>query len=72
MMKKMNFLTPDEAATILKIRPITIYRSIRSGKLKALLVGNKYRIEDQDFQKFIKECYKAPRALRGQHGHTAK
>lgn len=63
-MKPLNFLTPDEAAKVLKIKPITIYRNIRAGELKAVLIGNKYRITDQDFQKFIEKHYVAPTASK--------
>lgn len=63
-MKAPNFLTPEEIAAILKVNKITVYRNIRAGKLKAVLIGNKYRITDKDFQKFIQKCYKTPKASK--------
>jgi excisionase family DNA binding protein len=44
-MKKLDLLSVEEASKILKICPSTIVRNIKSNKIKAIMVGNGYRIE---------------------------
>ncbi len=53
MDKKEQFYTPEELAKILKLNIITIYRYIRSKKLKAYKLGNHYRVEKKKFQSFL-------------------
>jgi putative molybdopterin biosynthesis protein len=50
---KDNFLTAQEAAGILKVNIMTIYRYIKAGKLKAYKLGKDFRIKEKDFNKFI-------------------
>ena len=45
--------TPKEVATILKVNIKTIYRYIKSGKLKATKIGQ-WRIGEKDLNKLIK------------------
>lgn len=53
MDKKEQFYTPEELSEILKLNIITIYRYIRSKKLKAYKLGNTYRIDKKTFDSFI-------------------
>ena len=53
MNKNDPFYTPEELAEILKLNIITIYRYIRSKKLKAYKIGNIYRIDKETFNNFI-------------------
>lgn len=47
-----KFYTVEEIAKILKVSKMTIFRYIKSGKLKAVKVGQ-WRIKKEDFDKFI-------------------
>jgi putative molybdopterin biosynthesis protein len=52
-MKKESFYTAKELADILKMGVVTIYRKIRSGKLKAYKIGREFRIDKAEFEKFL-------------------
>ncbi len=52
---KDQFYTIQEAATMLKVAYLTIYRWIQSGKLSALKAGKQYRIKEEDLIKFLKK-----------------
>jgi excisionase family DNA binding protein len=43
-----------EVAAILRVHPLTIYREIRRGKLKAFKVGKDYRIDKEAFEEYVK------------------
>ena len=50
----MKTYTPEEAANILRVKPETIRRWARSGKLTgALLGGGVWRFTEDDLQRFI-------------------
>ena len=51
---KDEYYSIDEVAKLLKVAYLTVYRWIRSGKLKAVKAGKQYRIEQRDLNKFIK------------------
>lgn len=44
-----------EVVEDLKIQPETAYRLIKSGKLRAFKIGNQYRVEEKDLEKFKEE-----------------
>lgn len=48
-----QYLTPTEVAEKLKINLLTVYSYIRKKKLTAFRIGNNYRIDQEDFEKFI-------------------
>lgn len=50
-----NFLTVEEIAEILKVTKMTIYRYIKSGKIKPNRIGKDFRIAKSEFERFIKE-----------------
>ena len=52
-MKSNTFYTAKELAELLKMNVMTIYRNIKSGKLKAYKIGKEFRIERADFEKFL-------------------
>lgn len=52
-MEKNTFYTVNEIAEILKVHQRTVFRYIKSGKLKAVKTGQ-WRIKKEDFDKFIK------------------
>lgn len=48
-----NFYTPQEVADKLKVNIRTIYRWIREGKLKAVKVGELWRISEKELYKLL-------------------
>lgn len=51
----MALLTTEEIAAQLRLDESTIRRWCRSGILPALRVGRQYRVEEEDFKKFVAE-----------------
>lgn len=54
-MSEKRFLTPEEVAQILDVDVATVRRYIREGLLPALKLKGIYRIEQEDFERFIEE-----------------
>ena len=50
-----NFLTVQNIADLLKINPLTVYSYIQKGHLNAIKLGRHYRIQEKDFDRFLKE-----------------
>jgi putative resolvase len=53
MSDKIRFYTVKEVCEVLKIKPLTVYRWLKAGKLKAVKIGKSYRVEQSEFEKFI-------------------
>lgn len=54
MLNVKEMLTIKEAAEVLDVSTRSINRYIKEGSLKAYMVGNKWRIEKEEIQRFIK------------------
>lgn len=54
-MAKLSFFTREQVAQILQVNPMTVYRMIRRGQLKAYKVGTDLRISEEDFNQFLKQ-----------------
>ena len=54
MLNVKEMLTIKEAAKLLDVSTRTVNRYIKDGKLKAYMVGNKWRFEKEEIQRFIK------------------
>ena len=52
-MSDKEFLKAEELATKLDVNVMTIYRYIKSGKLRAYKIGKEYRIDQKDFKAFL-------------------
>ena len=52
-MEKQEFLTAEEVAEMLKVNIMTIYRYIKAGKIQAYKLGKNFRIEQQEFDRFL-------------------
>jgi excisionase family DNA binding protein len=52
--KEKPFYKADELAKVLEVNVMTIYRYIKSGKLKAYKLGKEFRIERTEFERFLK------------------
>ena len=48
------FYKADELAELLQVNIMTIYRYIKSGKLRAHKIGKEFRIDKQSFDDFLK------------------
>ncbi len=51
--RNKEFHTAKELADKLKVNIMTIYRYIKAGKLKAYKIGKEFRVEKNDFEKFL-------------------
>lgn len=52
---KLSFFTREQVAQILQVNPMTVYRMIQRGQLKAYKVGTDLRISEEDFNQFLKQ-----------------
>lgn len=50
-----NYFTPQEIADKFKVKINTVYLWIRQGKLKAIKVGDLWRIPESELENFIKK-----------------
>ena len=55
MDNKEEYFTIEEVALMLKVVYMTIYRWIKSGKLKAFRVGKKYMVKKTDIEALIEK-----------------
>ncbi|PJE50672.1 MAG: hypothetical protein COV29_02970 [Candidatus Yanofskybacteria bacterium CG10_big_fil_rev_8_21_14_0_10_36_16] len=53
--QKNSYYTPQELAATLRIKPPTIYRYIKTGKIKAYKIGKEFRIDNKEFHSFLKK-----------------
>jgi excisionase family DNA binding protein len=47
------FYTVEEVAKMLRVSEATVRRLIKSGQLKAVSVGNQFRISQEDLDEFL-------------------
>jgi excisionase family DNA binding protein len=52
-----TFMTVSEVANLMRVSNMTVYRLIRSGRLSAVRIGNRYRITESDVHKYLNESY---------------
>jgi excisionase family DNA binding protein len=57
-------LTIKDVAERLRVTPSTVYKLITDGKLRSFKVGNRYRINEADLEKYMEESIEAIRANR--------
>jgi len=50
----VDYFTPEQVADKLQFTVRTIYRLIHEGKLPASKIGRKYRISDEQLDRFMK------------------
>jgi len=48
-----DFYTAEELAKALRVNIMTIYRYVKAGKIKAYKIGKDFRIDKQEFSKFL-------------------
>ena len=49
-------LTVNEIAKRVKVHPMTVYRWIKSGKIKALRIDGILRIDEADYYHFLRDA----------------
>jgi len=53
MTEQKEFYTTQELADKLRVNIMTIYRYIKAGKVKAYKIGKEFRIDKEEFNKFL-------------------
>jgi excisionase family DNA binding protein len=53
MTKEKEFYKAEELAKVLDVNIMTIYRYIKAGRLKAYKIGREFRIDKEEFNKFL-------------------
>jgi len=53
-MNEKEFYKAEDLATKLEVNIMTIYRYIKSGRLKAHKIGKEFRIAKDEFERFLK------------------
>lgn len=54
-MDNEKYYTLEEIAEILRVAYMTVYRWVRSGKLKAVKAGKQYRVRSTELDKFLEQ-----------------
>ncbi len=54
--RDLCFYTREQVAKILQVNPMTVYRYINDGKLKAYNIGSDLRISEADFNQFLQKA----------------
>jgi len=54
MQKDKEFYRAEDLAEKLDVNIMTIYRYIKAGKLKAYKIGKEFRIDKDEFERFLK------------------
>jgi putative molybdopterin biosynthesis protein len=49
-----QLMTPQEVADYLRVHVLTIYRYIKAGEIPAAKIGGRYRIDQADVVRFLK------------------
>ena len=52
-MNNKDFYTAKDLAEKLRVNIMTIYRYIKAGKLKAYKIGKEFRIDKNEFSRFL-------------------
>lgn len=52
-MKEKEFYKAEDLAKLLEVNIMTIYRYIKAGRLKAYKIGREFRIDRNEFRRFL-------------------
>ena len=55
MIKEKEFYKAEDLAKLLEVNIMTIYRYIKAGRLKAYKIGKEFRINKEEFNKFLQK-----------------
>lgn len=56
-LSEVNFLTVAEAATLLRVSKMSVYRLMHSGELPAIRVGRSFRVPEQAVYDYVRELH---------------
>lgn len=56
MTQEKEFYLVEELAKTLRVSNMTIYRYIKAGKVKAYKIGKEFRIDKEEFNKFLNKA----------------
>ncbi len=56
MTQQKDFYFVEELAEKLRVSTMTIYRYIKAKKVKAYKIGKEFRIDQEEFNNFLKKC----------------
>lgn len=51
---EQKYYSRQEIARIFSVNPMTIYRLIRRGDIKAIRIGNDYRVSEDELKEYMK------------------
>ena len=54
-MKEREFYKAEALANLLQVNIMTIYRYIKAGRLKAYKIGREFRIDKDEFKRFLEK-----------------
>ncbi|MFG2030512.1 helix-turn-helix domain-containing protein [Streptomyces sp. NPDC048825] len=57
MLNEVAFLTVAEAASVMRVHKMTVYRLVHSGHLPAIRVGRSFRVPQQAVREYLGETY---------------
>ena len=69
-MVQAETLTPEEVAHILKVKPVTVYRALRAGKMPGRKVGRLWRIPRRAFLEEFLNIKQEPSKEQSERHHT--
>ncbi len=52
-----RFLTALEVAERMRVSKMTVYRLIKTGKIRAVRIGKAYRVRDEDVESYLDSSY---------------
>lgn len=56
MIKDKQFYKAEDLANLLDVNIMTIYRYIKSGRLVAYKIGREFRVDKNEFNRFLKNA----------------
>lgn len=56
-----DLLTVKQVAALLHVSPMTVYRRVHNGELRALKIGRAFRVRRDDATAFIQSCEFTPK-----------
>lgn len=54
-MSEQQFYTIEEIARMLRVSVAKVRQMVRSGEIESILVGNQYRISEENWQRFLEK-----------------
>ena len=65
-------LTPEEAATLLRVGRTTVYALMKAGDLRPVHIGRSCRLARAELERFVRMLHNPPQAAPGQHRRRSR